>query len=491
MAQSRIGAATVVKNNVSAFRNGAVVQIGLGGSVFRNEAVATGKASSARLTFLDDTNLAIGPSSRVVLDEFVFSSNRSTQALTINLARGAFRFSTGKLDKRAYKIKTSTATIGVRGTILDIFSQAGRTLVTLVDNGRAFLCVTGSAICRTLSVRGQTFVIDTGGIQQANSQRTRFTFRKYCSGSLCARTKLARQEQQNNQRPPIGPVLPILAQQTGDAPIGCNAGNCTPTTTTPTTPTGPGPNVVVDGLAVGVGIFGPFNAGPVAIGLQLPNTLTTPLVTGTPITASIISDPEIVASNGPVTTTLNVPAGHQYTAWGEWNGDVTIDPGTAGLNNANVTRGFAIFGSLTPSSKIQQLSGTATYYGAIRGDFTPTGPAGFGPVQPGVIGGSTMITADFTNQKVSGTLNLTLNGSPWASPVFTMLPMNHNAVNTVGTIFEGSFDGPSTAGYGSLAGTFAGPAAEEIPGRFDYFKQTGAQQGGAAGIFTAKQGGGS
>ena len=42
------------------------------------------------------------------------------------MTTGAFRFVTGHSDKNAYKITTGLATIGVRGTTLDIQSQRGR-----------------------------------------------------------------------------------------------------------------------------------------------------------------------------------------------------------------------------------------------------------------------------------------------------------------------------------------------------------------------------
>jgi hypothetical protein len=48
------------------------------------------------------TNLAVGPVSTVTLDRFVFAGDSTYQQVTVNLVRGAFRFSTGSSDKRAY-----------------------------------------------------------------------------------------------------------------------------------------------------------------------------------------------------------------------------------------------------------------------------------------------------------------------------------------------------------------------------------------------------
>ena len=42
-----------------------------------------------------------GPVSRVTLDQFVYVGEMNGQKMTVNLVRGVFRFTTGKLDKNA------------------------------------------------------------------------------------------------------------------------------------------------------------------------------------------------------------------------------------------------------------------------------------------------------------------------------------------------------------------------------------------------------
>ena len=62
--------------------------------------------------------------------------------MAVNLAKGVFRFTTGALDKRAYTISTPTASIGVRGTVLDIDVRSAQSRVTLVE-GQALVCPRG------------------------------------------------------------------------------------------------------------------------------------------------------------------------------------------------------------------------------------------------------------------------------------------------------------------------------------------------------------
>lgn len=180
---ARIGEASSVQNQVTRGGGQSERAISPGESVFRNETIATAVASSARLTFLDQTNLSMGPSSRVVLNRFVYSGDTSAQALSVNLARGAFRFTSGAFDKRAYRIETPVATIGVRGTVLDINSTQGRTVVTLV-NGQAQACTRSGRQCAQLLNPGDSVVIDSAGARRTNAG---FSFAQFCGAnpSLC------------------------------------------------------------------------------------------------------------------------------------------------------------------------------------------------------------------------------------------------------------------------------------------------------------------
>jgi len=138
-AQQAIGSTTTAQNQVTRELSGAAGPLSVGDAVYRNEVVRTGTDSLAKLIFLDSTNLAVGPTSRVVLDRFVYEGDPGAEKVAVNLAKGLFRFTTGALDKKAYTITTPTAAIGVRGTVLDIDVRRGDTRVTLVE-GQALVC---------------------------------------------------------------------------------------------------------------------------------------------------------------------------------------------------------------------------------------------------------------------------------------------------------------------------------------------------------------
>nr|WP_246752252.1 FecR family protein [Bradyrhizobium diazoefficiens] len=126
--------------------------INVGDSMLRDVTVRTGADSAARFVMADSTNLSLGPSATLKLDRTVFNDEHSYGDVAIRMTTGAFRFVTGHSEKTAYKITTPLATIGVRGTTLDILSQRGLSVVMLQE-GAASVC-TLNFQCIQLTQRG-------------------------------------------------------------------------------------------------------------------------------------------------------------------------------------------------------------------------------------------------------------------------------------------------------------------------------------------------
>jgi len=192
-AQARVGEAAVVKNEVVRVKGSATRQINVGDGVLRDEIVRTGLDSAARLVMADSTNLSLGPSATIKLDRTVFNDEHTYRDIAIRLTTGAFRFVTGNSEKTAYKITTSVATIGVRGTILDILSQRGKTTVVLQE-GASRVCATGGQ-CQELTQPGDTAIItSTAGrvtIQKTNNPPWTFAATCGAAAGLCTTTQYA------------------------------------------------------------------------------------------------------------------------------------------------------------------------------------------------------------------------------------------------------------------------------------------------------------
>ena len=90
------------------------------------------------ITFLDDTQIRLTEHSQVLVDEFVFDPNPDKSKMALNFAKGTARFVTGKLGlvpKKNIKIRTNSATIGIRGTDFTItVNEIGESLIILLPN---------------------------------------------------------------------------------------------------------------------------------------------------------------------------------------------------------------------------------------------------------------------------------------------------------------------------------------------------------------------
>ncbi len=89
-----------------------------------------------------------------MLDNFVYDSNTSKGKVVISLTQGALRFITGKADHDAYEIVTPTATIGVRGTVFDVYANDDGEMAVAMIDGAVEVCPK-VGLCRVHNVVGK------------------------------------------------------------------------------------------------------------------------------------------------------------------------------------------------------------------------------------------------------------------------------------------------------------------------------------------------
>ncbi len=86
--------------------------------VFQNDTLETGEDGSLGVTFRDESRLALGPGTRLVVDDYVYQPEGEKSFLT-RLVRGSVLSVSGliaKLSPGSSKMETPDGTIGVRGT---------------------------------------------------------------------------------------------------------------------------------------------------------------------------------------------------------------------------------------------------------------------------------------------------------------------------------------------------------------------------------------
>jgi hypothetical protein len=135
-----IGAALRIVNLVTAEYETDQRRLATGDNVRQDELIEVGTDGTGEIRLRDNTQLALGPGSRLLLDEFVYNPDISGGAIVLNLVRGSFRFITGIAAKPAYVIRTPSASITVRGTIFDVYVQSSGMSWLLLIEGAIEVC---------------------------------------------------------------------------------------------------------------------------------------------------------------------------------------------------------------------------------------------------------------------------------------------------------------------------------------------------------------
>ena len=161
--QEQVGQATLIRTTVTGGAGPLVVK----SPVHRDERIRTSNSGLGEFMFRDGTRFAVGRNSSVVIDRFVYDGAKTFNKLTLNAARGSFRWISGKSKSQAYEIVTPAGTIGVRGTRFDIFIGAGGITSVVLLDGAARFC--GANGCRDLRRRCDVvFATPGGGVSDAS-----------------------------------------------------------------------------------------------------------------------------------------------------------------------------------------------------------------------------------------------------------------------------------------------------------------------------------
>src|SRR5262245_25710302 len=108
-----IGSAVAIKNHVTAADDNAKRPLAKRDSIREMETLESARNSNGEFILADDTKLALGPDAKLVLDKFVYDPGTTAGNVTVNIAKGAFRFISGVSGSDAYAIKTPRASLSV------------------------------------------------------------------------------------------------------------------------------------------------------------------------------------------------------------------------------------------------------------------------------------------------------------------------------------------------------------------------------------------
>jgi len=121
---TNVGINAAIRNKVeirspATRRNGPAI---LRAQVYLADEVRTDAASQLQILLLDRTTFTVGAKARVTIDRFVYDPAANSRGVGISVAKGAFRFMSGRASGRPsgpVTVRTPVATIGIRGTIFE------------------------------------------------------------------------------------------------------------------------------------------------------------------------------------------------------------------------------------------------------------------------------------------------------------------------------------------------------------------------------------
>lgn len=118
-AVAALGTIGRVQGEAMLLRNARVIPAVTGQPVTRGDTLRTAEESRLLLVFNDGTELTLGERAEAFIDHFVYNPLRKSGAAMVDIIKGAFRFSTGRIrdfrDKRI-EVRTGAATLAADGS---------------------------------------------------------------------------------------------------------------------------------------------------------------------------------------------------------------------------------------------------------------------------------------------------------------------------------------------------------------------------------------
>lgn len=119
---ANIGKVSLAIGDVKAKRDNQEVIVKTGFILEEKDIIQTSKNSKAQLIFSDSTIITIGKNSSLNINEYLYDTKNPKNSKTdFSFFKGAFKTITGKIgkiNKKKFKLRTKTASIGIRGTIV-------------------------------------------------------------------------------------------------------------------------------------------------------------------------------------------------------------------------------------------------------------------------------------------------------------------------------------------------------------------------------------
>lgn len=151
--------------------------VAVGDEIEQDVIVQTGPRGRTQVLFVDGSSMNIGPSSRLVIDSFVFDPEQLDGKISARIEKGSMRFIGGVLSKRAGQVSFNAgeATVGIRGGIAKVaLDETGALRAQLVHGNMSVTTPEGvfeTARVGTLIERSQAGNVATRTVSAAEEKQ--------------------------------------------------------------------------------------------------------------------------------------------------------------------------------------------------------------------------------------------------------------------------------------------------------------------------------
>lgn len=157
-AQEQAGTATAAAPAIQALLDQQERALAVGNPVFRDETIRTGPNGHLHVLLLDESNLTIGPSSELTIDEFVYDPDTGTGRMVMQQAEGVMRFVGGQISKQSpVTVETPSSTLGIRGGVVISWLRP--------DGSQAIIFLFGDRLTVDSKLTGQSADTEQSSIQ--------------------------------------------------------------------------------------------------------------------------------------------------------------------------------------------------------------------------------------------------------------------------------------------------------------------------------------
>ncbi len=356
LAAGSAGVAQFIAGDVNVLRpDGKTEALSKGKPLQSGEAILTGNAGRAQVRFSDGGLVSLQPNTEFKIANYVDEADPKQDRFLVDLLRGSMRAITGLIGKRNrdnYKVTTTTATIGIRGSAFSVGYNPDGSLGITTELDGIEVCNAGGCV----------------GLTAGESVRV------VSSSEAPIRT---------NERAPVptpGPAQEAVVvgnQTTSD-------GKSSAILSTPT-------RQVFTDLAVGVVYTDPATSSPVTEGYhpEAGVSVLTSFLSGKPIdfaslnSAGVLTEFRNAGATQVEVGTLGVPADPDFIGWGSWvTGQKVVAGSTTAIDSVHY-----VMGRPTPLAEMPAQGMQGTYQLAGGTAFSSM----HGPGQ--LVGGS--MTANF------------------------------------------------------------------------------------------------